>query len=162
MSNTHSVLKLAEEAYGAYGAATGWKNFQGNEMPEWKDLPDGIKLAWLCAASHIQLKILNSVYDPNQLMVMEAPETLLPAERQRIKDKLIETLSNQSRAIINNPITGLGYSFGRFNRNYGSSKTMDTELKTKLDLGAEQEGNPSSWEDELFKLENNPLGDLTS
>ena len=42
--------KDAEELYLAYGAVTDFKNFQGNPMPEYKDLPEIIKLAWQAAA----------------------------------------------------------------------------------------------------------------
>lgn len=39
-----------EVLYNVYGAAVGFKNFQGNPMPEWADLPDAIKHAWEAVA----------------------------------------------------------------------------------------------------------------
>lgn len=41
---------VAQEAYRAYGEVTDFKNFQGNPMPEWGDLPDTIQDAWRAAA----------------------------------------------------------------------------------------------------------------
>lgn len=35
-----------EELYAIYGTVTDFKNYQGNPMPEWKDLPANIQLAW--------------------------------------------------------------------------------------------------------------------
>lgn len=42
--------KLARIAYRAYGESTGWKNFQGNKMPEFDDLPGPIQAAWRAAS----------------------------------------------------------------------------------------------------------------
>lgn len=44
---------LAEVAYQAYGSATGNKNFRGDPMPAWADLPEPIKHAWTVAADAI-------------------------------------------------------------------------------------------------------------
>jgi hypothetical protein len=46
-------------AYAAYGMATGNKNFMGDPMPEWKDLPVIIQEAWQAAAS----TVLRSFHD---------------------------------------------------------------------------------------------------
>lgn len=43
-------LPLARRMYEAYGASTGWKNFQGNPMPQWGELPERIQQAWMAAA----------------------------------------------------------------------------------------------------------------
>jgi hypothetical protein len=40
-----------QDCYQAYGRVTNFKNFQGNPMPEWGDLPDIIKLAWETVAT---------------------------------------------------------------------------------------------------------------
>lgn len=44
---------LAEIGYQAYSASTDNKNFRGEEMPTWADLPSGIKAAWTAAAAAI-------------------------------------------------------------------------------------------------------------
>jgi hypothetical protein len=41
---------LAQLAYKAYGNVTGHKNFQGDPMPAWEELPPVIQLAWDAAA----------------------------------------------------------------------------------------------------------------
>jgi hypothetical protein len=41
---------LAREAYRAYGATTDFKNFQGNPMPAFDDLPPKIREAWGAAS----------------------------------------------------------------------------------------------------------------
>lgn len=43
---------LARETYTAYGASVGFKNFQGNLMPAFDDLPDAIVDAWIAASRH--------------------------------------------------------------------------------------------------------------
>lgn len=37
-------------AYTAYGRSTGFRNFQGNPMPNWDDLTPQIRDAWINAA----------------------------------------------------------------------------------------------------------------
>jgi hypothetical protein len=46
---------LARRAYRAYGATTGFKNYQGLPMPEWPALPETIRAAWRAAARAIFL-----------------------------------------------------------------------------------------------------------
>ncbi len=48
-----AIDRLAQSAYHAYGAQTDYKNYQGNPMPEWTDLPQGIKSAWRNAVADI-------------------------------------------------------------------------------------------------------------
>lgn len=49
----HVILgELARETYCAYGSATGWKNYQGNDMPAWDDLGQPIQDAWIAASWH--------------------------------------------------------------------------------------------------------------
>jgi hypothetical protein len=45
---------LAKGAYGAYGAVTDHKNYQGLPMPTWAELPDKIREAWRAAALHVR------------------------------------------------------------------------------------------------------------
>ncbi len=40
---------LAQAAYRAYGDSTGWKNYQGLDMPRWEDLGEHIQRAWRAA-----------------------------------------------------------------------------------------------------------------
>ena len=41
---------LAKEMYAAYAAVTGWKNFRGDPMPKFGELPQTIQSAWEAAA----------------------------------------------------------------------------------------------------------------
>ena len=43
-------VALARVAYRGYGETTDFKNFQGNPMPAWDDLPEKIRAAWINAA----------------------------------------------------------------------------------------------------------------
>jgi hypothetical protein len=43
--------KMARLAYKRYGAVTDFKNFQGNPMPEFDELPEKIKEAWKAAVT---------------------------------------------------------------------------------------------------------------
>lgn len=47
------IVKIAQAAYAAYGESTDNKNFQGDEMPTWEDLPSAIKRAWMAAVEAI-------------------------------------------------------------------------------------------------------------
>ena len=49
----HTYADVAESAYKAYGAVTGNKNFRGEPMPEFKDLPETIRTAWEAAALQV-------------------------------------------------------------------------------------------------------------
>lgn len=42
-------LYLAKGEYDAYGETTNFKNFLGNEMPKFDELPEDIKVAWVNA-----------------------------------------------------------------------------------------------------------------
>lgn len=48
---------LARKAYHAYGKVTDFKNFQGNPMPEFDDLPETIKQAWREAAHTVSIEV---------------------------------------------------------------------------------------------------------
>lgn len=43
-------LPIDQQAYQAYGEAVAWKNYRGDPMPRWADLPEAIRLAWKAAA----------------------------------------------------------------------------------------------------------------
>jgi hypothetical protein len=49
----HSYCSIAESAYKSYAASTGNKNFKGDPMPEWNDLPLGIQTAWEASARQV-------------------------------------------------------------------------------------------------------------
>ena len=40
-------IVLAKRAYKTYGKAVDFKNYQGNPMPEFDELPEKIKNAWI-------------------------------------------------------------------------------------------------------------------
>ena len=44
-----SWIEVAASAYRAYSASTGNKNFRGDPMPIFEDLPEPIKTAWQAA-----------------------------------------------------------------------------------------------------------------
>ena len=50
MTTTTTPESRARIAYAAYGRTTGFKNFQGNPMPVFDDLPENIREAWTNAA----------------------------------------------------------------------------------------------------------------
>lgn len=52
---------VAKHAYMAYAASTGNKNFRGETMPEYMDLPRPIQIAWEAASRHIG----DCLADPN-------------------------------------------------------------------------------------------------
>lgn len=45
--------QIAKNAYGAYGAVTDHKNYQGLPMPEWEALTPKIREAWIAAAVNV-------------------------------------------------------------------------------------------------------------
>ncbi|WP_030236932.1 hypothetical protein [Streptomyces sp. NRRL S-350] len=47
------LATAAALAYAAYGNATGGRNFLGDPMPAWGDLPEAIQRAWGAAAAAI-------------------------------------------------------------------------------------------------------------
>lgn len=46
---------IAQEVYGAYGKVTDFKNFQGNPMPKWEELPPKIQEAWVAATNYAMM-----------------------------------------------------------------------------------------------------------
>lgn len=53
MTEHFTLTSLAEDAYGAYSASTKNKNFMGNPMPAWKELPASVKAAWRAAVTEV-------------------------------------------------------------------------------------------------------------
>ena len=49
VQNGMGWAEIAKSAYLAYSASTGNKNFRGEEMPDFEDLPEAIRIAWECA-----------------------------------------------------------------------------------------------------------------
>lgn len=47
------IEDLAKGAYRAYGQSTGNKNFRGEEMPKWEELPEPIRTAWKAAVKFV-------------------------------------------------------------------------------------------------------------
>ena len=47
-----NINSLAVELYRAYGDSAEWKNFQGNKMPDWGELPEGIQKHWIEVAKY--------------------------------------------------------------------------------------------------------------
>ncbi|MER7697026.1 hypothetical protein [Streptomyces sp. NPDC096095] len=52
--------QIAADAYAAYARATGNKNFQGDPMPAWADLPAPISAAWQLAAEAVRHRVEDS------------------------------------------------------------------------------------------------------
>lgn len=52
MLDSEAQDKLAKQCYYGYGSVTDFKNFQGNPMPEWEQLPGKIQEAWKAAARY--------------------------------------------------------------------------------------------------------------
>lgn len=61
-----------KELYAAYGESTGWKNFQGNAMPDWESLPGGIRQAWGAVAA--------AVLEGRLAFLQTIPPELAPAQ----------------------------------------------------------------------------------
>jgi hypothetical protein len=49
----HSYRSMAISAYKSYAANTGNKNFKGDPMPKWDELPVGIQTAWEAATRQL-------------------------------------------------------------------------------------------------------------
>lgn len=55
----------ARDAYMAYGAATGFKNFRGDPMPPWENLGVVIQSAWVAAADRLHSNITQTLRKDN-------------------------------------------------------------------------------------------------
>jgi hypothetical protein len=100
-------INLAEQAYNAYSQATGNKNFMGNEMPKFNNLPENIKSAWNNAASEVIRLYHEVAYKPfivtlaadrliNQLQIEPSPEGTIavPAILDDVINSPVQILSN--------------------------------------------------------------------
>lgn len=56
--------EIAASAYAAYGHSTGNKNFRGDPMPRWDQLPVPIRTAWEAAVRHASDVSVNPASDP--------------------------------------------------------------------------------------------------
>lgn len=64
---------IAASAYRAYAASTGNKNFRGDPMPRFDDLPGAIQVAWEAAARHVgNLAEMPADTTPDQLEPWES------------------------------------------------------------------------------------------
>lgn len=52
------TMQLAQTAYEAYSAYTGGRSaVTGDKLPDWLNLPGGVKNAWFAAVSAVRLRI---------------------------------------------------------------------------------------------------------
>ncbi len=72
---------LAASAYRAYAASTGNKNYRGEPMPAFEDLPRPIQIAWEAAARHLG----NLFHGGDPLLSMEAWQATWPEMEERWK-----------------------------------------------------------------------------
>lgn len=78
---------LGQVAYEAYGESTGWKTYNGNEMPRWEALGEPIQQAWEAAA-----EAARSTAAPVHSKILTGEEIrhrfqFHPADAQNTKDK---------------------------------------------------------------------------
>ena len=55
MPTPEAIVAMAQKAYAAYGKTTNFKNYQGLPMPEWADLPEQIKEAWMASTLEVYM-----------------------------------------------------------------------------------------------------------
>lgn len=56
-SDKLKLNEIALKAYQAYGKVTDFKNFRGEPMPLFEELPEKIQLAWVAAAKSVLSEI---------------------------------------------------------------------------------------------------------
>ena len=61
--------QLGRTAYTAYGATTGYKNFRGEPLPQWHDLPTTIQRAWMAAGQAVAEAMLHASQTPRVQLV---------------------------------------------------------------------------------------------
>ena len=59
--NHDGHIRLGRDAYHAYGLTTGFRNYRGEPMPRWEDLPITIRAAWVKAATTTAATVLESI-----------------------------------------------------------------------------------------------------
>jgi hypothetical protein len=70
MNDDLAFSGLAADTYQAYGKAVDFKNYQGLPMPEWVDLPESIRFAWIAAARFAFERGQSQVIDHNVEMYL--------------------------------------------------------------------------------------------
>lgn len=73
-----SLNRLSEDAYGAYAAVTDGKNFRGEPMPPFAELPPAIQRAWQAAADYCAQQA-----QPEQAKLIQLLNKNLVVERNR-------------------------------------------------------------------------------
>lgn len=58
-----TINTMAHAAYDAYGDAADWKNFRGDMMPCWDDLPANIRAYWREATKKTIVGVLPCILD---------------------------------------------------------------------------------------------------
>lgn len=53
--------ELGQLAYSAYGDYVEWKNFAGQPMPKWEELPEKIQDAWIASSLTLAETVANQV-----------------------------------------------------------------------------------------------------
>lgn len=53
MNKNSFDFHIANISYKAYGDATSWKNFRGDDMPLWENLPENIQSYWISACKAV-------------------------------------------------------------------------------------------------------------
>jgi hypothetical protein len=91
-------LEIAADAYRAYSVSTGNKNFRGEPMPAWADLPESIQAAWAAAVFQVNdalaTALVNAVAERDRLLAA----LKLGVFELRSADKLIGVLLGQFNA----------------------------------------------------------------
>lgn len=72
------ILEAAQIAYLAYGQTTDFKNFQGNPMPAWQELPEKIQEAWGAAVKAVADNVIHFCHT-------QMPDDLLHEYAERIR-----------------------------------------------------------------------------
>lgn len=87
-TTTDEQLTRAATAYRAYGDSSSWKNYQGNPIPTWDDLPEAIRTHWVAATDAISVvgpPRTVEVVDVDVAMGTEYPDELWSRVVQSIK-----------------------------------------------------------------------------
>ena len=66
-------------AYVAYGRKAQWKNFRGEAMLSWGELPEGVKACWRSAAEAVTAVCIGADRDPELALVLDLEEGAMAA-----------------------------------------------------------------------------------
>lgn len=74
-----TTISVEISLYNAYGDSAGWKNFRGEPMPKWDDLPNEIQENWRAVARFVHEKYTYEASSEKQLKpeVVEALRKLI-------------------------------------------------------------------------------------